>query len=119
MPEDDDQCFELEGDYFLSGIGYISQDMTTLEDIRPVRYGMKYVRISHYVCFSFALPPLQSWANDGPYRKLFCAIRHASNFTKKFARCTSVALTSKACSIRVLYASSSLVRSLPSADCHL
>ena len=102
MPEDDDQCFELEGDYFLSGIGYISQDMTTLEDIKPVRHGIKSICITHCVCFSSASPLLQSWANDGPYRTLFCAILHASNYTKRFARCTSVGLTLKACSVRVL-----------------
>ena len=106
-PEDDDQDFELEGDYFLSGIGEGSPDMTPLEDIKPVRHGVERIYINNIVCFSSALQLLQSWANDesgretGP-RSVFRSIPHASKYTKKFARCATVELTLKAYSVRVL-----------------
>ena len=51
MPEDDDQDFELKGDYFLSGIGHISPAMTRLEDIKTVRHGIERIYISLHVCF--------------------------------------------------------------------
>ena len=51
LPEDDDQYFELEGDYFLSGIGYISPNMNTLVNIKPVRHGIKRTPINSNVCF--------------------------------------------------------------------
>ena len=108
MPEDDDQDFELEGDYFVSGIGDGSVDMTPLWDIEPVRHGVESIYVNNIVCFSSALPLLQSLANDGPHREpnlrtLFRSTPHASKYTKKYARCASVELTPKACSsVRVL-----------------
>ena len=107
MPEDDDQYFELEGDYFLSGIGHISPAIKKLEGIKPVRHGRKHTYINNGVCFSSALPVLQYWANDSPYREatvmtVFHSIPPASKYTKKSARCASVGLTRKACSFCVL-----------------
>ena len=60
MPEDDDQDFELEGDYFVSGIGDGSAVITVVEDIKPVRHGIEHIYIDNLVCFSSALPLLQS-----------------------------------------------------------
>ena len=37
MPEDDDEYFELDGDYFLSGIGNAFQ---VGDGIEPVRHGV-------------------------------------------------------------------------------
>ena len=55
MPEDDDQYFELEGDYFLSGVGYISPALTILDHIKPVRHGIKHTYIRNNLCFSSIL----------------------------------------------------------------
>ena len=51
LPEDDDQDFELEGDYFLSGIGDGSPDEAPLEDIEPVRHGISSILIANTVFF--------------------------------------------------------------------
>ena len=103
MPEDDDQDFELEGDYFLSGISDTLSDYSA-RDIKYIRHGVEGLLI---VCFSSALPLLQYLANDGPHREPFPrtvihSIPHALNYTRKFARCASVELTLKACSVRVM-----------------
>lgn len=45
MPEDGDQDFEIEGDYFLTGIGDGSPDESALEDIQPVRHGVDSIII--------------------------------------------------------------------------
>ena len=103
MPEDDDQDFELEGDYFLSGIRELFPG-DSARDIKYIRHGVEGRLI---VCFSSALPLLQYLANDGPHRETFPrtvirSIPHALNYTRKFARCASVELTLKACSVRVM-----------------
>ena len=60
MPEDDDQDFELEGHYFLSGIGDGAPDISILDVIKPVRHGAESIYISNTVCFSSDSPLLQS-----------------------------------------------------------
>lgn len=45
-PEPDDQDFELEGGYFLSGVGDGSPDEAPLEDLKAVRHGADSVWIS-------------------------------------------------------------------------
>lgn len=52
MPEDGDQDFEIEGDYFLTGIGDGSPDESALEDIQPVRHGVD----SMIICNSVSNP---------------------------------------------------------------
>lgn len=54
QPEADDQEFELESDYFLSGIGDGSPDESALEDVKPVRHGADDLLISNclWVCAS-------------------------------------------------------------------
>ena len=103
MPEDDDQDFELEGDYFLSGISDSLPDCSA-RDIKYIRHG---VEGSSIVCLSYALLLLQYLANNGPHRESFPrtvirSIPHALSYTRKFARCASVKLTLKACSVRVM-----------------
>ena len=46
-PEPDDQEFELESNYFLTGIGDGSPDESPLEDIRPVRHGIDEVLVGN------------------------------------------------------------------------
>lgn len=52
-PEDDDQDFEIEGDYFLSGVGDGSPEEALLEDIQPARHGR-----SNVVIFNTAYEPV-------------------------------------------------------------
>ncbi|CAD6584366.1 MAG: hypothetical protein ASARMPRED_001748 [Alectoria sarmentosa] len=52
MPEDDDQDFEIEGDYFLTGVGDGSPDEAPLEDIAPSRHG-----ISDIILYNMADDP--------------------------------------------------------------
>lgn len=47
--EEDDLDFELEGDYFLTGIGDGSSDVAPLEDIEPVRHGISSIYIANTV----------------------------------------------------------------------
>ena len=56
MPEDDDQDFEFEGAFFLTGFGDGSPDESPLEDINPVRHGVDNILTNNTVCFlaSFA-----------------------------------------------------------------
>ena len=49
-PEPDDQDFELESNYFLTGIGDGSPDEAPLENIKPVRHGFEYILISNIYC---------------------------------------------------------------------
>ena len=49
IPEEDDQDFELEGDYFLTGIGDGSPDVAPLEDIEPVRHGVSRIYIANTI----------------------------------------------------------------------
>ncbi len=51
IPEPDDQEFEIEGKYFLTGIGDGSPDGTEyLENSEPVRHGLEKVFISNMLC---------------------------------------------------------------------
>ena len=57
LPEPDDQDFELESDYFLTGVGDGSPDEAPLRDIKPERHGVGevmidnlYVRHLHQIC---------------------------------------------------------------------
>jgi hypothetical protein len=43
--ESDDQEFEKEGDYFLTGVGKGSPDMAALGPLMPVRHGVEEVWI--------------------------------------------------------------------------
>jgi hypothetical protein len=47
VPEPDDQDFELESNYFLTGVGDGSPDEAPLEDISPVRHGVDSIFISN------------------------------------------------------------------------
>ena len=91
MPEDDDQDFEIEGDYFLSGIrDDLPYTTPQLEFMESSRHGVQFLAMSYIVCFSSTLRLPQSWAYDGPDRKpiprtLFRSIPHASKYTKHFA----------------------------------
>lgn len=49
IPEDDDQDFEIEGDYFLTGTGDGSPDGEPLENIEPVRHGFSEILICNMV----------------------------------------------------------------------
>ena len=49
MPEEDDQDFELEGGYFLTGVGDGSPDESPLEDIEPIRHGVDSILIDNLV----------------------------------------------------------------------
>lgn len=49
VPEDDDQDFEVEGDYFLTGVGDGSPDEAPLEDIQPARHGVSSALIFNMV----------------------------------------------------------------------
>ena len=49
MPEDDDEDFEVEGSYFLTGIGDGSPDEAPLEDIDPVRHDVSDILITNCV----------------------------------------------------------------------
>ena len=44
-PEDDDQDFERESGFFLSGIGDGSPDEAPLENMKTIRHGLKDVLI--------------------------------------------------------------------------
>ena len=50
MVEDGDEGFEIEGKYFLSGVGDGSPDEGPLEDLEPVRHGVENVLLSNTVC---------------------------------------------------------------------
>ena len=51
MPKDDDQDFEIKGDYFLTGIGDGSPDEAPLEDIVPIRHDVSSIVIFNMVVF--------------------------------------------------------------------
>ena len=58
QPEEDDQDFELESDYFLSGFGNGSPDVEPLEITMSVRHGVDSVYISNClygvsICYVF------------------------------------------------------------------
>ena len=50
IPEDDDEDFETEGAFFLTGIGDGSPDESPLEGIKPARHGVDSILISNTVC---------------------------------------------------------------------
>lgn len=50
MPENDDQDFEIEGDYFLTGVGDGSPDEAPLDNIQPARHGISDIIIINMVC---------------------------------------------------------------------
>ena len=57
MPEPDDQDFEREGEYFLTGIGDGSPDESPLDNMRTTRHGVDSVVISNCLYgVSCALP---------------------------------------------------------------
>lgn len=47
--EEDDEDFEIEGDYFLTGVGDGSPDEAPLDDIEPARHGVSSVWIFNTV----------------------------------------------------------------------
>ena len=47
--EDDDQDFELESDYFLTGLGEGSPDVAPLDNIKPARHGVSEMWIYNLV----------------------------------------------------------------------
>ena len=49
-PESDDQDFEVEGDYFLTGVGDGSPDEAPLDNIQPARHGISHIIIMNMVC---------------------------------------------------------------------
>ena len=49
QPEHDDQDFELESDYFLTGPGERSPDEGPLENIKPVRHGIEEIYLNNIV----------------------------------------------------------------------
>lgn len=49
LPEDDDQTFERDTDYFLTGLGDGSPDEGPLEDIEPARHGVSELLIYNIV----------------------------------------------------------------------
>jgi len=61
-PESDDQDFELESGYFLTGFGEGSPDTEPLEIITPPRHGVMDILISNYefdACSPFCFIPLE------------------------------------------------------------
>ena len=52
MPENDDQDFEIEGDYFLTGVGDGSPDEAPLENLQPARHGISSDYPLNMVCLS-------------------------------------------------------------------
>lgn len=69
-PEPDDQEFELEGDYFLTGIGDGSPDEAPLEDIKPARHGINEACISNFNFEVYEVCPIpihsKPWKMDWP-----------------------------------------------------
>ena len=49
MPESDDEDFETDGNYFLTGIGDGPTPRAPLENSYPVRHGITGINIEHYV----------------------------------------------------------------------
>ena len=49
VPENGDQDFEIEGEYFLTGIGDASPGEALLDNIVPVRYGISSINIFNLV----------------------------------------------------------------------
>lgn len=58
--EPDDQPFELEGDYFLTGVGEGGPDEAPLMNLRPVRHGVREVWIWNTV-EDFVSFPAECW----------------------------------------------------------
>ena len=50
MPEDGDQDFEAEGDYFLTGVGDGSSGQHELRNIEPARHGVNIIPVLNAVC---------------------------------------------------------------------
>ena len=50
MPEDGDQDFEAEGDYFLTGVGDGSSDQHELINFEPARHGVDSTFVLNTVC---------------------------------------------------------------------
>ena len=50
QPEADDESFEVESQFFLTGIGDGSPDSTALQGIRPARHGLSIVSIGNVSC---------------------------------------------------------------------
>ena len=50
VPEPDDQDFELESGFFLTGIGDGSPDTSPLDEIKPARHGVKSIDMDNIVC---------------------------------------------------------------------
>jgi hypothetical protein len=56
--EDDDQDFELESNYFLTGLGNGSPDESPLEDITPARHGVEDLLITNIQIVSHLFAPI-------------------------------------------------------------
>ena len=52
QPEADDENFEVESRFFLTGIGDGSPDYGPLEGLKPARHGISSISISNVSCYS-------------------------------------------------------------------
>ncbi|CAD6571131.1 MAG: hypothetical protein ASARMPREDX12_004138 [Alectoria sarmentosa] len=124
MPEDDDQDFEIEGDYFLTGVGDGSPDEAPLEDIAPSRHGISDIILYNMVFVLICISTPKQRANGRSPRRtipswVFHSIPHASRYIRKFARFALAESTSRACSIGVKCASSSQPDPCRTLTCHI
>ena len=51
-PEDGDEDFEIEGEFFLTGVGHGSPDEPPLQKIRPARHRFQSIWIANVCCLS-------------------------------------------------------------------
>ncbi len=65
IPESDDLDFEIEGDYFLTGVSDGSPDEGPLENIEPVRHAVSSININNMVAFPVCIVSTKNRANGG------------------------------------------------------
>lgn len=65
IPESDDEDFEIDGDYFLTGVSDGSPDEAQLENIEPVSHGVSSININNMVAFSVCIISTKNRANGG------------------------------------------------------
>lgn len=96
-PDDDDQDFEIETEYFLTGVGDGSPDYTPLEDIKPARHGISRTSIANVRWFlifhlrlSSNITRNQRSTQEIETTRIFLSIQHASEYSKR-SPCSTLA----------------------------
>ena len=103
MPESDDENFETEGNYVLTGIGDGPTPWMPLENSYPVRHGITGINIEHYVkcpngIYEIGVSadrcrPGGTWTSGASL-----SILHASKYTEKSLEPALGKLTPRVCS---------------------